>query len=257
MRVRAPGTGPDRGLRLALLLARVGEEGLSVESLLVALGCSRASLYRSIDRVREAGWPVETVREGERVLYRMGAFARQRPGRRAGASAEVLRLAREGASVGEIAEVVCWTAQSVATALSAFRRQGLLPPTTRVLSTTPVIEELARQGLTPREIAERTGEKPSAVSARLHRMRRDGTLPPAQAPGLRRGSRRSQIRDLVCTGRTPEQIAEHLGMSTARVRQAIRVLQKGGHLPPAPQDPPRAASSGPDPAGGDGGALEG
>jgi len=76
--VRTPVTSPDRGLRLALLLARTGEEGLSVESLLIALGCSRASLYRSLDRLTEAGWPVETVRDGERVLYRLEGGVRLR-----------------------------------------------------------------------------------------------------------------------------------------------------------------------------------
>ena len=68
----------ERVLRLAYLLARAGEEGLSVESLLVSVGGSRASLYRALDLLREAGWPVEVVREGDRALYRLEGGQRLR-----------------------------------------------------------------------------------------------------------------------------------------------------------------------------------
>lgn len=68
----------DRALRLALLLARAGEEGWSVEALLLELDCSRPTLYRAFDHLRAAGWPVEAVREGSWVLYRLEGGVRLR-----------------------------------------------------------------------------------------------------------------------------------------------------------------------------------
>lgn len=68
----------ERALRLALLLAKAGEEGWSVETLLLELDCSRPTLYRALDHLRAAGWPVQAVREGCRVLYRLRGGLRLR-----------------------------------------------------------------------------------------------------------------------------------------------------------------------------------
>ena len=77
-----PGTSSanrvDRALRLAYLLAMAGEEGLSVESLLVSVGGSRASLYRDLDLLRGAGWPVEAIYKEGWALYRLEGGQRLR-----------------------------------------------------------------------------------------------------------------------------------------------------------------------------------
>lgn len=53
----------DALLRLALALAEAPPSGLTLGQLLVASGAARASLYRYLDRLREAGWQIEAMHD--------------------------------------------------------------------------------------------------------------------------------------------------------------------------------------------------
>lgn len=196
--VRTPVAGPDRGLRLALLLARAGEDGLSVESLTIALDCSRASLYRSLDRLTEANWPVETVRDGERVLYRLaGGLALRTAAATATAptlgprvrklTRRVAELAAHGLNAREIAGRLGVELRLVWPRLSRLRRKGIAPPSARSLGDTLEARVLALTlaGKTWREIVAETGATRGSVSGTLFNLRRDGHLPPLR-PRARR-----------------------------------------------------------------------
>lgn len=50
-------------LRLALALAEAPREGLTLDELIELSGASRASLYRHLDRLREAGWQIEATHD--------------------------------------------------------------------------------------------------------------------------------------------------------------------------------------------------
>lgn len=199
--VRTPVTGPDRGLRLALLLARTGEDGLSVESLMIDLDCSRASLYRSIDRLAEAGWPVETVRDGERVLYRLEGGLALRP-------------------VAQSPEPV-----------------GLTPPRTnrpgpQFGELTRRVADLAAQGLNGRQIAEHLGVEPHHVWPRLTRLRRKEMAPPPTARPARE-TLESKVLALALAGKGQREIVAETGATPGSVAGTLSALRRRGLLPPA------------------------
>jgi biotin operon repressor len=196
--VRTPVTDPDRGLRLALLLARAGEEGLSVESLLIALDCSRASLYRSLDRLTEAGWPVETVRDGERVLYRLAGGLALRPAAPSPVDLTPPRTRRPGPQFGEL---------------------------------TRLVADLAAQGLSGREIAERLGVGPHHVWPRLTRLRRKEMAPPPPAPTVRE-TLEARVLALALAGKTQREIVAETGATHGSVSGTLYALRRDGRLPP-------------------------
>lgn len=79
-KILAAQTSTEPLLRLALALAEAPADGLTLGQLLVASGASRASLYRYLDRLRDAGWRIEATHDDDacrEVRYR----ARLRRGR--------------------------------------------------------------------------------------------------------------------------------------------------------------------------------
>lgn len=71
--IRTPTRGQAvRCLRLARLLV-AAPNGATVGELLREQQCGRATLYRDLDLLREAGWPVEEASEGGLAVYRIRA----------------------------------------------------------------------------------------------------------------------------------------------------------------------------------------
>lgn len=63
--IRSFGARSDTLLRLALALAQAPRRGLTIEQLLKASGASRASVYRHLDRLRAAGWQIESTHDDQ------------------------------------------------------------------------------------------------------------------------------------------------------------------------------------------------
>lgn len=193
---------PDRYLHLAWILARVGAEGLSVESLTTATGLSRSALYHGLDRMREAGWPVETIREGQSVVYRLeGGVALAPP-----APPQPGRHARiRGKVIGAM---------------------------------TQRIDELAKQGMSSTDIIGVLKISPARVYSRMATLRAMGEVAPPvprSRSALIPGGRPERMRDMTLAGATPKEIAEALGTTSATVRTELHRLRCDGHLPSAAQ----------------------
>lgn len=196
----------DAPARVAWLLARAGEGGMTVADLCAAVPCSTSSLYRHIDRAVAAGWPVEAVHVGDAraVAYRLRGY--------------VLQPLDGAEPVPDVRP-------------SRSSKSGRTPS-----AATQQIDALAAQGLSSTEIARQTGIKPSRVQARMWALRAAGNAPPP-APrsrsALTPGGRPERIRDMTLAGAREEEIAAAVETTVSTVRSTTARLRRDGHLPPS------------------------
>lgn len=175
-----------RALRIAWLLANAGTLGLTIREMMDQTGASQSAVYRHVDRMREAGWPVETTMHGLKTIYRLaGGLAIAAPpmeepstGRACEAGQRAIAWVRElydkGHDIKEIAEITEYAPLTVKAYLTGHRtdERRKSPVTDRVV-------ELAKEGVRPRDIVEQLSLTRSYVASVLNRARAAGLLPPA------------------------------------------------------------------------------